>query len=58
MVIDERLNSEENKRKRQIEIGKKIRALVDAGYSNKEIGEELGLQESVVRSIRADFYRP
>ena len=56
MAINEKLNSEENKRKKQIEIGKKMKALIDAGYSNKEIGEELGLQESAVRSIRARYF--
>ena len=56
MTISEKLNSEESKRKKQIEIGKKMKALIDAGYSNKEIGEELGLQESAVRSIRARYF--
>ena len=38
--------------KRQIEIGKKVKSMVDAGYSNTEIAEELGMSESVIRTIR------
>ena len=52
----ERLKSEENKRKKQIEIGNKMREMIDSGYSNREIGEALGLAESAVRSIRAKHF--
>ena len=51
-----RLMNEEEKRKKQIEIGKKMRSMIDAGKSNLEIAEALGLTESAVRSIRARHF--
>ena len=38
--------------KRQIEIGKKIRSMIEDGYSNAEISEKLGLSEIVIRRVR------
>ena len=55
-IMDERGRTEEGKRKAQIEIGKKITAMINAGYSNNKIAKELGMSESSVRSIRKTHF--
>ena len=42
----------ETKQKAQIEVGKRVRAMIDSGYSNKEVANKLGIAEATVRSIR------
>ena len=51
-MLEERVAKGENKKKAQIEIGKKVKALLNSGYSNKEVADELGLSEAIVRKIR------
>lgn len=48
----ERYKKAENKKKAQIELGKLVNSMISSGYTNKEIGAELGLPESKVRLLR------
>ena len=48
----ERYKKAENKKKAQIELGKLVNSMISNGYTNKEIGAELGLPESKVRLLR------
>ena len=41
--------------KRQIEVGKTVRSMIDAGRSNAEIAEKLGMPESVIRTVRERY---
>ena len=47
-----RTENGENRKKAQIEIGRRVKSLVNSGKTNSEIAEELGISESSVRSIR------
>ena len=42
----------DSKRKAQIYVGKKVKAMLNSGRSDKEIADELGLDEAIVRKIR------
>lgn len=56
MTIKEMLRESEargeNKHKAQIRVGKKVKALLNSGYSNKEVADELGISEACIRTIR------
>lgn len=55
-MLKERLERGESKKKAQIEVGKKVRAMLDSGYSNVEVAEELGITESSVRLVREKYH--
>lgn len=42
----------DSKHKAQIYVGKKVKALLNSGYSNEEVADKLGLSEAIVRKIR------
>lgn len=50
--LKKRIEAGENRKKAQIEIGKRVKMLVNSGKSNSEIADELGITEASVRSIR------
>lgn len=50
--LKKRTEAGENRKKAQIEIGKRVRKLIESGKSNSEIADELGISESSVRSVR------
>ncbi len=54
-MLDERQKNGESRRRAQIEVGKKIKAAVKAGYSAKEIAEEFGLSEEAVQKIQENI---
>lgn len=55
-MLKERLERGESKKKAQIEVGKKVRAMLDSGYSNVEVAKELGITESSVRLVREKYH--
>lgn len=50
--LKKRTEAGESKKKAQIEIGKRVNKLIDSGMTNSEVAKELGLAESLVRSLR------
>lgn len=54
-MLDERQKNGESRGRAQIEVGKKIKATIKAGYSSKEIAEEFGLTEEVVQKIKENI---
>lgn len=51
-MIKESVAKGESKKKAQIEVGKKVKAMLNSGRSDKEIADELGLNEAIVKKIR------
>ena len=51
-MLREREARGESKHKAQINVGKKVKALLNSGYSNKEVADELGISEACIRTIR------
>ena len=49
---EKRKMTHSEKVKRQIEVGKKVRSMIETGHSNAEIAKELGMPESVIRTVR------
>lgn len=54
--LKERLERGESRNKAQVEIGKKVKAMLESGYSNVEVANELGITESSVRLIREKYH--
>lgn len=52
---EKRKMTHSEKVKRQIEIGKKVRSMIEAGHSDAEIAKELGLSEMVIRRVRERY---
>lgn len=51
--LKERTERGEERKAAQIELGKRVKKLIDSGKTNSEVAKELGISESSVRSVRA-----
>ena len=50
--LKKRTEAGESRKKIQKEIGERVNKLIDSGLTNSEVAKELGLAESLVRSLR------